>query len=199
MDRAGRVALLPGDLWNLKVRVRNRSRVRWPPDTVRVGNHWLGPDGQLLCLDDGRAEIPWEMVPGKEAVVSLWTVTPTCPGRHVLELDAVCEGHSWFSQRGSPTCRVPVVVKEGAGRRLRRQAAAIRSLPNRLLGSAGTDVAPPEPPVAYEMHCVPRDDVLAAVGGEGCEITEVMEDGACGPGSVSYVYTVTKPVRAEDS
>ncbi|HZB97863.1 MAG TPA: class I SAM-dependent methyltransferase [Candidatus Sulfotelmatobacter sp.] len=161
----------------VSVRVRNASAVTWPHTaTIRVGNHWLDRNGRTVVQDDARAAISRDVAPGGETSVIL-RITPPRPGPHLLELDLVQEGVSWFSQRGSEPARVPVQV--GRRRALRR-----------MLGQwshNGEDVRP-----VMEMHCLPQEDVNAVVNAGGGVIVDTIDKDMCGGGYQSLHYIVRK-------
>jgi hypothetical protein len=78
---------------------------------VHLGNHWLKENGDLVSLDDTREPLPRDVDPGEDVVLTLRARAPELPGRHLLEVDMVQEGVSWFGARGSPTARVPIEVR----------------------------------------------------------------------------------------
>lgn len=119
---ARELSAAPGEQLPLEVIAENRSRHTWPAlagenghDLITVGNHWLYEDGEVLQRDDGRCPLPFDVAPGVRASVMLVTTAPRQDGVYLLELDLVQENVAWFSERGSPTLRVPVVVGTGRG------------------------------------------------------------------------------------
>jgi hypothetical protein len=102
----------------IRVKVRNVGDVPWPAlknfDNkyhVRLGNHWWDDDGNLLVSNDGRTNLPNDLRPMEEIVLSLTVTIPEEPGNHVLELDMVQEEAAWFKDKGSETTSVHIQVK----------------------------------------------------------------------------------------
>lgn len=176
------VATPPGELpggrrHTLSVRVRNDSECVWPSGAaIHLGNHWLDVSERRIRLDDGRTPVTEELAPGEETRLLLG-ITPPGPGRHLLELDLVQEGVAWFADRGSPTARIPVRV-QGRG--------VLRRMVRRLPGGGGG-----EEPV-MEMHCVPREEVVALVAEEGATVVDTLDRDSCSGGYQSLHYLVRK-------
>jgi hypothetical protein len=109
--RAGRPA-------TLQVFVRNDGPAPWQarerdgePYQLSLGNHWLDAAGRVLVNDDGRTQLPRDILPGEEAALTLHLNAPNAPGDYLIELDMLQEGVSWFGPRGSQTLRLPVRVE----------------------------------------------------------------------------------------
>lgn len=193
--------LQPAQHYQCSVAVTNASGSAWPGNCVSLGNHWLAPDGGVVQLDDGRAILLDDLEAGSTAVVDLRVTAPASSGRYLLELDLVQEGVTWFADRGSTTARVPLTVGQVPptasarqfGRRLRGLLGLTR--PPTPAGPADVEApaAQPAGSPSFEMHCVPKDQVLELVSAQGGQVVEVVEDGGCGGGWISYQYTVVKP------
>jgi SAM-dependent methyltransferase len=157
----------PGARVHLIVRVLNVSDVAWPALggddgdlSIRLGNHWRSRwVKRLLRLDDGRGILPYDLAPGEEAELGLYVTAPPEPGRYLLELEMVQEHVAWF---GNPL-RIEVQVS--------RQVQEPSGFPARM-----------------EMHAIPRPEVEELIRAAGGEIIDVREDGAAGPGIVSFRY-----------
>jgi len=182
--------LMAGDQAELTARVRNVGSSTWDASArsfLRLGNHWLAPDGRSVRQDDGRAPLPHDVAPGQSVEVSLPVTTPIDPGRYVIELDMVQEHVGWFADRGSGALRAAVEVAPSSDRR--PWVAKVRRF---LAGGAAPDEddEPSEP--VMEMHAVPRQEVLALVEECGGVILAVeLNDNA--PPWESYMYYATKP------
>jgi hypothetical protein len=107
-----------GEVFNVRVRVRNESTARWPAlgdanhkFRLYVGNHWLDGAGRVLVNDDGRAPLPHDLAHGAEADVTLAVSAPRAPGEYVLEIDLLQESVTWFGLKGSPTLKQKVTVR----------------------------------------------------------------------------------------
>ena len=98
--------------------MRNASGDVWQAGaggSLRVGNHWLTADGgAMLVQDDGRTSLPQAVLPGETCQVALRVQAPVEPGAYLCEIDVVHEGVTWFSDRKSPTLRIPVSADPGS-------------------------------------------------------------------------------------
>lgn len=174
----------------LRVRITNRSAVRWRHDLVPtrrlcLGNHWLHADGSTALRDDGRTPLPTTIEPGETLEVTLTATAPAEPGAYVVEVDLVQERVCWFAEKGATTARAPITV------------------------TAATIVPPPpEPPPAappltlwqrvrkllgrgaptFEMHVIPRDEVEELIRSSGGVLLHAVDDNAAGERWISYTY-----------
>jgi hypothetical protein len=179
----------PGATSGLGVRVTNLAGARWPcagtRNPIQLGNHWLSRDGKLVTNDDGRAGMPGLVEPGDAGVFNIEVTAPTRPGSYILELDMVEEGVTWFAGQGSQCLRLPVKVSGSLTQRfgLRRP-------------SSSQVAAPPSRPAAsgpvMEMHCLPRQDVLAVVAQAGGVAVYTSESEGIGDGHVTCSYVVRR-------
>lgn len=84
----------------LYVPVMNKSSWTWRPwdgeRGVRLGWHWLSPDGDYVQRDAGRAELTSDVPPGERVLVPASIRPPHASGQHLLHLDLVDEGVRWF-------------------------------------------------------------------------------------------------------
>lgn len=98
----------------LPARVRNTSGHTWPalgPTRVALSYHWRHEDGALAVWEGARTLLRREVRPGEEIDIFLEVTTPSEPGNYLLELDAVRERLSWFSERNPALLvRVPVRI-----------------------------------------------------------------------------------------
>ncbi len=84
----------------LKVEVRNKGEFLWPASArLNVGNHWLGPDSEMLVRDDARAPIEQGLAFAAADTLELPVVAPDVAG-HLLEIDVVQELRGWFAGFG---------------------------------------------------------------------------------------------------
>ncbi len=181
-----RLAADPGAKMSVVVTVTNVSSQVWPAEKrnkypVRLGNHWLSPNGEMLRLDDARAILSSELKPSESAELSLNVTAPAEEGEYLLELDMVQEGIAWFKNRGSSTARLPVRVGRSAVGADERAVS-----PKTSQGDCSID----EP--SMEMHCVLLDVVVETVTSSGGRVVDIQEYGSAGPDYVSYRYCVTK-------
>jgi SAM-dependent methyltransferase len=110
----------PGQSATVQVRVTNTSDVHWPAGGIdgrgywlHLGNHWLDATGRYSSYDDGRSALPKDLAPGESLQVGVDVRAPSDVGRYELVFDMVQEDVAWFEDRGSPTVRVEVAVRDG--------------------------------------------------------------------------------------
>jgi SAM-dependent methyltransferase len=204
-DSAYRASIIPscprltttaGQPVALNVTVRNESDVTWPEHAenaddfarLRLGNHWLDRQGNMLKENDGRANLPQALLPRQEIVVPLIVVAPDRQGDYLLEIDLVAEGVTWFARRGVRAARVEVRNRPahrslaGLGRRMLRILAPVRH------GPSLADVNNP----FMEIHCVPRDEVVRTLEVAGGRVLHQVENNWCGGGFDSVLYVATR-------
>jgi SAM-dependent methyltransferase len=190
-----------GSTLDLIVGVRNASGDVWQAGaggSLRVGNHWLTADGEaMLVQDDGRTSLPQAVLPDETCQVALRVQAPVEPGAYLCEIDVVHEGVTWFSDRKSPTLRIPVIANPGSFENsvTPGSAAAVvarlgeRRWPDIYAGLRG-DV--PSGPVAFPMYGIDRDQVLSLLAGAGCVPLHVEADDRALPEWNAYRYFVRK-------
>jgi len=110
--------LSAGEQATVQILIKNTSEViwrgrDWTADAfqIAVGNHWLDGDGKTVINDDGRAPFLRDVRPGETLEILLTVNAPSRGGNYQLEIDLVQEGVSWFGLRGSPTLRLPIVIR----------------------------------------------------------------------------------------
>jgi ubiquinone/menaquinone biosynthesis C-methylase UbiE len=182
----------PNQSLRLRVRVRNDTSVTWVAadegGRLRLGNHWRSADGSLIQNDDGRAGLP-QLKPGEEVVVALPVTAPEAKGRFILEIDLVEEGITWFSQRGLNAPCIRVTNRLSLTQRLLSRVVA----PEQSASEKHISLTP-----VMEMHCVPKEEVLALVSASGARVLHVIKDWAGGEGYESYHYIITRPSIAAE-
>lgn len=176
-----------------RVRVRNTSGVHWNQartGLVRLGNHWLTAEGEMLVQDDGRAGLPADS--SGPVDLELAVKAPSEVGDYICEFDLVHEGVTWFGDRGLKPVQVCVTV------------AAKRAEPEPSRNAESRDVEfpdiyallpPPgdEPIAAFPMFGVSRSVVTELVRSFGGELFQVDDDDRGGPEWDSHMYFVSKP------
>jgi tRNA (mo5U34)-methyltransferase len=103
----------PGEDLAITIRVKNTGLRRWPKHgedhsgrgTVRLGAHLLRPNEEELSWDYGRADLPNNLEPGAQAIVSIGLQAPAKTGNYIVEFDMVAEHIAWFEDFGSGTLR----------------------------------------------------------------------------------------------
>lgn len=94
--------LMPDQRYWLKVEIKNLGADAWfasEQGGLRLGNHWLDREQQMVNWLDGVVSLPG--VPaGGVVTVNLPVRSPATPGDHLLQLDLVEEGVAWLSERG---------------------------------------------------------------------------------------------------
>lgn len=178
-------SLKAGQRVQLVASVRNIGTETWQRGmAIKLGNRWWRR-GALAVPDDGRAELPRQLPPGESADFQLTVTAPLRPGTHELELDLVQEGVAWFSERGSRSIRIQVSVASSVamGKALVNRAPGVQQLMGLRAG---------RPPAVMDMHCLPREDVVAAVEAGGARIVEVSEMDVCGDAFESLRYVAVR-------
>jgi len=102
----------------MTIRVKNTGLRRWskhgedPHSTgaVQLGAHLLRSDEEELLWDYGRADLPDDLEPGADAIISISLRAPSEPGKYIIEFDMVSEHIAWFEDFGSGTLRLPLNV-----------------------------------------------------------------------------------------
>jgi hypothetical protein len=116
---AGRLpaVLAPGSTAAETLEVQNQGALAWlrvPPRPVALSYHWLDADTGAMVVRDGlRTTFPRDLYTGGSAQVRAQVRAPSRPGSYVLWWDLVQEHTTWFSERGDPGLREPVVVGVG--------------------------------------------------------------------------------------
>ncbi|ELS02825.1 amino acid adenylation enzyme/thioester reductase family protein [Xenococcus sp. PCC 7305] len=102
-----------GESLIIPVRIENISPMPWKSTInsgIRLGNHWLTHNGEVIVNKDGRTNLDQELLPGAAIDVNLLVTIPEEPGCYQLELDLVEEGVTWFKDQGSATTIVEVQI-----------------------------------------------------------------------------------------
>ena len=108
-------AVLPASTEVLvELTVHNMSWREWrsedTPQPVMLSYHWSDSRGRSLVYDGLRTPLRRPAAPGASWRAAMRLLTPTVAGKHVLEIDLVEEGASWFSVAGVPPLKVPVRI-----------------------------------------------------------------------------------------
>ena len=117
---ADALSLCANQLATITVRIENRSSSLWHAlpnasgrQQIKLANHWLHEDGELLQRDDARCPLPHDLLPGSQVELLLGVNTPPFDGDYQLELDLVQENVGWFADRGSTALRIPTHITGG--------------------------------------------------------------------------------------
>jgi SAM-dependent methyltransferase len=184
-----------GSAFKILLNVRNESSRVWSqPESgpLAAGNHWLDAGGELMLKqDDGRAPLLQRVPPGLMWPVMMQIHAPAEPGSYVGEIDLVHEGVSWYGDKGSPTLRFTIDVRQSAassnGKPAMMQEYAIPEYPAEVLPAAQS--LPPSSG-EFPMHGVPRDRVMDIIRGHGATLAYLEEDRRAGPEWVGYRYFI---------
>ena len=173
----------------IQATVKNTSACLWPARSAfetqykfRLGDHWLTASGEMRQMNDSRTDLVTDLGPSEEITLSLTATAPDEPGEYILELDLVEEHVTWFKDKGSPTCRLPVRVAAS------REPVSPTSPPQSA--NAPATMGSREPVMA--MYCLSKDTIIDLVSAEAAQIAHVEEYGSAGSAFVSYRYYVIK-------
>jgi SAM-dependent methyltransferase len=168
-----------GAQFSVPVNIKNVGDCAWPSVgdreqkyVVKLGNHWLTPEGQQVVWDDGRQPLPFDLPPNAEIQMGITVTAPFHPGRYVLELDMVQEAVAWFKEKSSVPAQVQVEIDP----------------PLIPATQAERDSAP-----RMEMYGVERDKVVEALTSGGAKILDIAANESAGPEWISFQYFATKP------
>jgi SAM-dependent methyltransferase len=188
----------------LSLTVYNLSDYPWPAlgrkdgaYWIRLGNHWLFPNGQVISLDDGRSFLSRDL-PAHEALdIPLTVVPPPFSGKYLLEFEMVQEGNVWFSEKGQSPLRIEVEVQ---GKRPFFQfwwwKMKIHLRPNiqRVLRRLGLqeffEIKSKQDD--FEMHGIPQQEVLNLLKENQAEVIEIQTDQNAGGYWTSHTYFVIR-------
>ena len=131
-----------GSLQSMTVRIRNQGDTHWLSTVnpeggfVHVAGHLFDRGGALVQHDYlPRHALPCDVAPGEEVVVTLHVPLPEELGAYSLRLDLVDDKIIWFSQAGSPTMDVRLLVEASAeGSDAHGLAAALAMVPAGAVG-----------------------------------------------------------------
>lgn len=98
--------------YTARVHVKNTGRLKWSlsgSNEVTASYRWLSyPDGAEQEVKFLVTYLPREIAPGDEVDLDIEFITPSKPGRYILDLDLVQEHVAWFSSAGVPGLQVPL-------------------------------------------------------------------------------------------
>jgi len=199
VDEWPRVAA-PAARVGLAVRVDNTSPQAWHPSAlgqINLANHWLAQDGTLERQDDARAGLPHVVKPGEQAEILIAVTTPDREGSYSCELDLVHETITWFKDRGSPTCQLPIEVTATGVVEPARPPAPARSEKAPWVEAWDRAQAhlpsPFREPAPFPMFGIPREEALVFLARHDVPVLSVDDDGHAGWDWIGYRYTVRKP------
>jgi SAM-dependent methyltransferase len=188
----------------LTLTVYNHSDYLWPAlggkdgaYWIRLGNHWLFPNGEMIFLEDGRSFLPRDL-PAHEALdLSLTVVPPPFAGKYLLELDMVQEGNVWFSEKGQPPFRLEVEVQGKSNFvRFRWWKMKIHLRPFILRVFRRLDLEffceRKSKQDAFEMHGMPQQEVQNLLQKNQAEVIEIQTDQNAGGYWTSHTYFAKK-------
>jgi SAM-dependent methyltransferase len=174
--------MFPGEKTQIRVRLQNMSVVKWPgangcllKHPIRLGNHWLGSDGSIVKINDGRRTLDGDLGPMEEIELELTVTAPPNPGEYILEIDMVQENICWFHQKKSPTARLSVHIIAD----LAVSGDHVKSVPSGISPRA-------------EMHCIPRETVVELIKSKGASIVDIADDFMARPAYTGYRYCIRK-------
>jgi SAM-dependent methyltransferase len=189
-----RIVLTPGEVATFRVTVENTSLTQWnynEPFSLHLGNHWLGPDGSMHVVDDGRTRLPMGVLPGQAISMVLQAKAPAVAGNYILELDVVQERVAWFKDRRSQTCQIEATVANAVESSTKTPALPIPA--GEMVDDFSDEAAPIRAKeIHFDMHCTPRSDVVELLRSLGCKLEFIEVSGLGGAATLSYIYYARK-------
>ena len=188
----------------LSLTVYNLSDHNWPAVGrkdgaywIRLGNHWLFPNGRVISLDDGRSFLPRDLPAHESLDIFLTVVPPPFAGRYLLEIEMVQEGNVWFSEKGQPPLRIEVDV-HGKSHFLQfwwwKIKIHLRPDIQRFFRRLGLEeiFERKSKQDDFEMHGIPRQEVINLLKENQAELIEIQTDQNAGGYWTSHTYYVKK-------
>jgi SAM-dependent methyltransferase len=169
----------PASQIKLIATVQNLSSVTWPSARalphcpIKLGNHWLNGNGELLRRDDGRHSLDDDLKPMEETELQLVISTPPEPGHYIVGLDMVQEYVAWFGDKGSEIAKIKAEVNGNC--------------PTSPFGQASGILEP-----RMELYGIPKEEALEIIASAGGQILHVKPDFSAGVEWTSFCYCVTK-------
>jgi SAM-dependent methyltransferase len=189
----------------LKVTVCNKSPVNWPSVGtrdgkywIRIGNHWLNKKGEKIIQDDGRANLPYDLMPNDCVDIPLPITSPPHGGHYWVELDLVQDGVAWFNDKGSQTLKIPVLVlgdgylRESFKYFSKRVVEFFKYLSKKVANFFYPYVVNFFYPYQYDMYGIPKDELTEIVTHFKGEIIAFEENDKAGERWFSNTYFITK-------
>ncbi|MBI2299035.1 MAG: PD40 domain-containing protein [Armatimonadetes bacterium] len=108
------VEMVVGSLYTVELRLTNNGAMTWQPegpDGVRLGYHWVKPDGEELTRAPLFTPLEKPVNQGENVRVAARVQAPDRPGDYMLRWDLYQGGYDYFSQRGAATLDIPVKVQ----------------------------------------------------------------------------------------
>lgn len=105
--------MFPGELLSINLQCRNSGSTRWRaqgPSAVHLSYQWLQRDGSVSGTTALQTELPYDVLPGMTAAVTAKVQSPGEPGEYTLAWDLAQRGGRPFSELGSQSLKVPVMV-----------------------------------------------------------------------------------------
>jgi hypothetical protein len=104
-----------GERIEVPLRLTNKGRATWIPDgkfPYFLSYHLMDEKGQILRFDNRRFSLSKRVYAGQKIDLIIPLRSPLEPGEYHLEFDLLREGLFWFKDRGSPTSKVKLSVKD---------------------------------------------------------------------------------------
>ena len=102
-------------VYYLKVKAKNTGTLNWDrggENPVYISYHWLDfKDKKVIVFEGERTLLPKDLVEvGEEAEFNMKVMSPSEPGKYILQIDLVHEGITWFSYQGVPQLEKYIAV-----------------------------------------------------------------------------------------
>jgi len=102
-----------GQKRSLRVEVCNHSDIVWEFTTgnpLSLSYHWRYENGEMCLFNGLRTKLIQPVAQGEASAMTVNVDPPTEPGRYMLQITLVLDGHYWFEERGLYTELLPVQV-----------------------------------------------------------------------------------------
>jgi len=102
-------------VYYLKVKAKNTGALNWDrggENPIYISYHWLDfEDKKIIVFEGERTLLPKDLVQvGEEAEINMKVMSPSEPGKYILQIDLVNEGVTWFSYQGVPQLEKYIAV-----------------------------------------------------------------------------------------
>lgn len=106
--------MLPGQIYLVNLRLKNEGALVWESKGIRrvcVVYRWVDESGKSISVPTIETPMPYDVMPGETVEVAARIQAPPVAGNYTLHWDLLKGGNALFSNMGSPTLKVDVMVQ----------------------------------------------------------------------------------------